>query len=106
MDVKVALAHGCAQMCAAVFVCAEREVMEACVRQLESPSLAAGVRDLLGPLVTLFAAASVERELSWYIAQEVVPARVSKMCCGMISRVRLAPPVKPQRKKRRAQRVA
>lgn len=57
---------------------AEREVMEACVRQLESPSLPAGVRDLLAPLVTLFAAASVERELSWYMGQEIVPARVSR----------------------------
>lgn len=58
---------------------AEREVMEACVRQLDSPSLSAGVRDLLGPLVTLFAAASVERELSWYMAQEVVPPKVARM---------------------------
>jgi hypothetical protein len=57
----------------------EREVMEACVRQLESPSLPAGVRDLLAPLVTLFAAASVERELSWYMGQEIVPARVSRV---------------------------
>lgn len=47
------------------------------MRQLESPSLSAGVRDLLAPLVTLFAAASVERELSWYMAQEVVPVKVS-----------------------------
>jgi hypothetical protein len=73
------------------YVCAppaEREVMEACVRQLESPSLSAGVRDLLAPLVTLFAAASVERELSWYLAQEVVPVKVSCTevagCCGMV----------------------
>lgn len=55
----------------------EREVMEACIRQLESPSLSSGVRDLLGPLVTLFAASCVERELSWYMGQEIVPPRVS-----------------------------
>jgi hypothetical protein len=55
---------------------AEREVMEACVRQLESPSLPTGVRDLLAPLVTLFAASCVERELSWYLTQEVVTPKV------------------------------
>jgi hypothetical protein len=46
------------------------------VRQLESPSLPTGVRDLLSPLVTLFAASSVERELSWYLTQEVVTPKV------------------------------
>lgn len=65
---------------------AEREVMEACVRQLETPSLSAGVRDLLAPLVTLFAAASVERELSWYMAQEVVPVKVSTEMGGCCTR--------------------
>jgi hypothetical protein len=61
--------------------------MEACVRQLDSPSLSAGVRDLLGPLVTLFAAASVERDLSWYMAQEVVPPKVSHSSLGMLGHV-------------------
>lgn len=46
------------------------------MRQLESPSLPAGVRDLLAPQVALFAAASVERELPWYMAQEIIPPRV------------------------------
>lgn len=55
---------------------AEREVLESCIRQLESPSLSSGLRDLLAPLVTLFAAAAVERDLGWYLAQEVVPAKV------------------------------
>lgn len=56
--------------------------MEACVRQLESPSLPANVRDLLAPLVTLFAASCVERELSWYLSMEVVPPRVSSSNSG------------------------
>lgn len=55
--------------------------MEACLRQLESPSLPTGVRDLLSPLVTLFAAACVERELSWYLTQEVVTPKV-RVCFG------------------------
>lgn len=64
-------------LCLCLPVCvAEREVVEACVRQLESSSLPAGVRDLLAPQVALFAAASVERELPWYMAQEIIPPRV------------------------------
>jgi hypothetical protein len=39
--------------------------------------MTAGLRELLAPLVALYAAASVERELTWYMGQEVVPARVS-----------------------------
>jgi hypothetical protein len=42
--------------------------------------MTAGLRELLAPLVTLFAAAAVERELAWYMGQEVVPAKVRKIC--------------------------
>jgi len=59
--------------------CPEREVLEACVRQLNCPSLPAGVRDLLAPLVTLYAAAAVEKDLSWFLTQEIVPAKVRKV---------------------------
>lgn len=52
-------------------------MLEAGIRQLESPALTGGLRDLLAPLVTLFAAAAVERDLSWYLTQEIVPAKVS-----------------------------
>ena len=38
--------------------------------------MSGGLRDLLAPLVTLFAAAAVERDLAWYMAQEVIPAKV------------------------------
>lgn len=54
----------------------EREVCEACVRQLECPSVSPGVRELLAPLVSLFAAAAVERDLAWFLGQEVVPPKV------------------------------
>jgi hypothetical protein len=57
-------------------IAAEREVLEACLRCLEGPSMTPGLRELLAPLVTLFAAAAVERELAWYMGQEVVPAKV------------------------------
>lgn len=64
-------------LCGAVLRRAEREVMEACIRQLDSASLAPGVRELLAPLVALFAAAAVERELSWYMCQELLPPKVT-----------------------------
>jgi hypothetical protein len=51
--------------------------MEACVRQLEGPALPPAVRELLAPLVALFAAAAVERELAWFMTQELLPPRVS-----------------------------
>jgi acyl-CoA oxidase len=58
---------------------AEREVLEACIRALEGPGMTPGLRELLAPLVALFAAAAVERELAWYMGQEVVPAKVGRL---------------------------
>uniref|UniRef100_A0A383WDA5 Acyl-coenzyme A oxidase n=1 Tax=Tetradesmus obliquus TaxID=3088 RepID=A0A383WDA5_TETOB len=58
---------------------AEREVLEACLRCLEGPGMTPGLRELLAPLVALFAAAAVERELAWYLSQEVVPAKVGQL---------------------------
>ncbi|KAF6250062.1 hypothetical protein COO60DRAFT_1706247 [Scenedesmus sp. NREL 46B-D3] len=58
---------------------AEREVLEACIRCLGGPGITSGLRELLAPLVTLFAAAAVERELAWYMGQEVVPTKVGRL---------------------------
>lgn len=70
------------------------------MRQLESPALAPAVRELLAPLVTLFAAAAVERELAWFVCQELVPAKVGGTqaelwCGGDASRPEPDPPRPP-----------
>eukprot|EP00879_Flechtneria_rotunda_P002191 GHRR01002377.1.p1 GENE.GHRR01002377.1~~GHRR01002377.1.p1 ORF type:complete len:601 (+),score=233.83 GHRR01002377.1:928-2730(+) len=63
---------------------AEREVLEACVRQLQSPSLPPGVKELLVPLVTLYTAAAVERDLAWYLSQELLPPKVGRLVPGYV----------------------
>lgn len=67
-----------------IYIIIEREVMEACLRQLACHSLAPAVKELLAPLVTLFAAAAVERELSWYLCQELIPAKVNVVLCFVL----------------------
>ncbi len=44
---------------------------------LESRGLSPGVRELLQPLAELSALRCVEMDLAWFLAQEVVPPRVS-----------------------------
>jgi len=58
---------------------AEREVMEACVRALDNPTLTQGVHDLLLPLVHLYAARCVEADLSWFMSSETIPAKIGRM---------------------------
>lgn len=63
------------------FFAPEREVLDSCVRVMEgaagAPSATAGVRELLAPVVALYAARCVEEDLGWFLSQEIIPARVS-----------------------------
>jgi hypothetical protein len=67
------------KLCIALSLPAEREVMEACVRALDNPTLASGVHDLLLPQIHLFAARCVEADLSWFMSTETIPAKVSRV---------------------------
>lgn len=61
----------------------EREVLDACLRVLDGSgggvtggTGVTGVTDVLSPAVMLFALSCVEDDLAWFMAQEIIPAKV------------------------------
>jgi Acyl-CoA oxidase len=60
----------------------EREVLEACLRAVQqaSPQL----QSLLLPLVTLFALNCIERDLSWFMAAEIITPQVGARIWCMV----------------------
>lgn len=64
---------------------AEREVLEAAMRVVHS--LSGGLKDVMMQVVQLYALRSVEADLSWFLSEEVVEARVGRLVAPAVRAV-------------------